>query len=947
MSEAALERQIRPIYDALDIGSNKSAIVTCNKLIKKYPKNTLVKALKALALVRSQKVEESLAICDDVLAAKSTDDATLSAMMHVLRGLGRHTDMVMMFEDAYKQQPHNEELGAQTFFANVRTGNWKAAQQIATRMHKQFQEDRYLYWSVTGAILQANDPVTPPNMRTLLYKLAHRLVTSSPTPSYLSADRFHLHLTILRELQLFDEANTLLESEIGRAICSTSLACDELRREIWQMRGLWKEEGEQAQAKITDKNDRNWLEFLSVLNGAFSPISRDSEPSDEAKAECSENLTKTRAFLNNIAETYGVKDRSGLLALLELEKRAYAHKLSPDQTEIYNLMVKYFGQFGDKACCYEDFRPYSDLEGDILAQWTSFLDSQTPSFASIGDLQRCINVRKLQRVNLPPSQLTPELESGLAAQYIQEYLEGLPLGADLPATDLQPADDLVILAGHAFISLWTITQEAAPLYNAAAVLEFALTKSQLSFQIRLLLVRIYRLLGAPSLALEHYRLINVKQVQNDTLSHFVLTRALTFSLAATGDLTYPSECLESSQIYMNNSQETADFIVRAFTAEKYSQIPDFITFEDRLDNSLQRDVVKVEHVRMRMTHEPLNSDLIDMELIELKFIFNRSHHDNRDFATLPNYQPRCQPSLDQQTLLFGNSSGQGWLWVFLKIYIRAFQQASDLDDTVEDKLLIGDRPKQSNDPENKLPLKERLANRKPEELEELTADELGLLDWATALGDWLEPYHDHTRPPPAAVLAEASKQSELKTGLPLRGIDVKPLNGEASNGHPKKDEEAPPVKEAPELVSKYFESMGARFKELLDGKALPSELLHVATITQEAFILFAVETMRFKSASVVKIHKLGALVQMFKDIRTKASCVLKEMATELVKISEREGTAESRKVFVDVCKPIMTSPTISHDFVLTVAKSVCDARKKVLEGIGKGAMKICAAHGQS
>lgn len=46
-------------------------------------------ALKALALVRSQKVEESLILCDEVLACKPTDDATLSAMMHVLRGLGR------------------------------------------------------------------------------------------------------------------------------------------------------------------------------------------------------------------------------------------------------------------------------------------------------------------------------------------------------------------------------------------------------------------------------------------------------------------------------------------------------------------------------------------------------------------------------------------------------------------------------------------------------------------------------------------------------------------------------------------------------------------------------------------------------------------------------------------------------------------------------------------
>lgn len=60
MSAVALERQIRPIYgrspycpdlpkpknfttDALDTGSNKSALVSCNKLLKKYPQNELIK----------------------------------------------------------------------------------------------------------------------------------------------------------------------------------------------------------------------------------------------------------------------------------------------------------------------------------------------------------------------------------------------------------------------------------------------------------------------------------------------------------------------------------------------------------------------------------------------------------------------------------------------------------------------------------------------------------------------------------------------------------------------------------------------------------------------------------------------------------------------------------------------------------------------------------------
>ncbi|THH20680.1 hypothetical protein EW146_g718 [Bondarzewia mesenterica] len=913
MSAAAFERQIRPIYDAIDTGSNKSALLACNKLLKKYPQNDLLKALKALALVRSQKVEESLVLCDEVLAAKPTDDSTLTAMMHVLRGLGRHADTVAMFEEAFKRQPLNEDLGMQTFFANIRTGNWKAGQQLATKLNKQFHEDRYVYWGVMCAVLQANDPSTPANMREILFKLAHRLLQTAWGPLESNADRLHLYLSLLHELRLSDEARTLLESEQGKAICSRSLACDELRRDIWKLNGWLKEEGKTAEKRISNK-DRNWLEFLSVLDVTFSSVAS-GEPSDSAKEECVQHVSKTRELLTKVAEEDGLKDRSALLALLELEKRARIHGLSTGSSRLLDLMQQYFSQFGDKA-------------------------------ASLLDLQRSINVQKLLRHNLQESELTLELEAGRALQLVQQYIEALQLGKDLPKTELQPADDLVVLAGQIFVSMYKLSGDEAHLHSAIVVLEFASKKSPQSYLIHLSLVRIYRLLGAAQPALEHYRLLNVKQVQNDTLSHFSLSRASNFSLAATGDLTYESECLESSQIYMSNSQEvkkgniqrpkqaanvrqTADFIVRAFSAEKYSQIPDFVIFEDRLDNSLQRDLVKIEHVRMRVTHEPINSDLVDLELVELKFIFDRLHYDNRDFDILRNYQPRVQPSFNDQTTLLGKQPGLGWLWIFLKIYIKAFQHASDLDDTVEEKLLIGDRPKQSNDPENKLPLQERLAMRKPQELAELTEDELAFLNYATDLADWLGPYHDHTRPPPSAVLAEAAKQTELKTGHALKGLELPTDNGDA-NGHAKKPEDTPPVREPPASLITFFQHMQARFKELVEAKRPPHELLHVATLTQEALILFTVETLRFKNATVVKVHKLGALVQSFKGIRVEAISILKDMSSQLLIISESEGTANKRKAFVDGCKSLQVTSEINHDYILDVAKKVTDARKKIV-----------------
>ncbi|CAA7271640.1 unnamed protein product [Cyclocybe aegerita] len=934
MSAAALDRQIRPIYEALDTGSNKSAIVACNKLLKKHPQNELIKSLKALALIRSQKVEESLVLCDEVLELKPTNDAVLTAMMHVLRGLGRHNDMVTMFEEAYKKQPTNEELGAQTFFANVRASHWKSAHQIATRMYKQFQEDRYLYWSVISAILQAKDISTPSNMRVILFKLAHRLITSSPTPSYVNADRFHLHLSILRELELYDETEKLLDSDVGKSICATNLSCNEIRRDIWKRQGRVQHAGELAEQLILENKDRNWLEFLAVIDATLL-----SQPSGVASS--SENKIKhAEELFTKVAEIDGLKDRSGLLALIELEKRSRTLGLSKDSTHLLKLLKEYFEKFGDKACCFEDLKPYVILE-DGLDELTSFLEAVPTSFMTVSELRRLINAFKFRRYSLSSSQVSAETELQRVAEYIRYYFEGLPLGAGLASTELQPADDLILLAGNALINLWKLTGNNYHLFNAVYLLEFALTKSKQSFLTRLILIRIYRLLGAPSLALDHYRAMQIKQVQHDTLSHLILSRSSTFSLASTGDLTLASECLESTQIYLSNSQETGDYIVRAFTGEKYSQIPEFLTFEDWLDNSLQRDIVKMEHLRMRLTHEQIVSDVIDMELIELKFIFDRTHYDNRDFKILPNYQPLSSPGLNEQTLLFGKNEGNGWLSTFLKVYIRALQQASDLDDTVEEKLLIGDRPKQTADFDKKLSLRERLSQDNPKDLEELTPDEVKFVEFAKALADWLEPYHNYARPPPAVVLAEAAKQTELKTGHPLKGVEIPPLplNG---NGHHKKDEEPPAAQEPPRAVVKYFEGLTTRLEEARTH-SLPVELLHVSTLAQEAFLLLVTETLRFKSSSVVKANKLGALVTSFKELKTGAVSVLTDISASLIRRGELEGSVESWKAPVEACTGALV-PLLDHDFLVLHSKKIAEARRKVLDGVAKGIRRLCTQY---
>lgn len=80
---------------------------------------------------------------------------------------------------------------------------------------------------------------------------------------------------------------------------------------------------------------------------------------------------------------------------------------------------------------------------------------------------------------------------------------------------------------------------------------------------------------------------------------------------------------------------------------------------------------------------------------------------------------------------------------------------------------------------------------------------MSFFDYALAVANWLEPYHNHIRPPPVAALSEPTKKAGPKSSK----VELPPQSGQASNEHGKKEEEVPPIKEPPEIVTKFFDGM--------------------------------------------------------------------------------------------------------------------------------------------
>lgn len=101
-----------------------------------------------------------------------------------------------------------------------------------------------------------------------------------------------------------------------------------------------------------------------------------------------------------------------------------------------------------------------------------------------------------------------------------------------PSTiEVQPSDDLCLLAAMALIKLHELDLDAKPyrtpnasLLQAAALVENLLIRSPHNYEALLILVRVYLLIGAGSLALKAFSKLSVKQMQYETVAHNLFTR---------------------------------------------------------------------------------------------------------------------------------------------------------------------------------------------------------------------------------------------------------------------------------------------------------------------------------------------------------------------------------------------------------------------------------------
>ncbi|KAN0064894.1 mitochondrial distribution and morphology [Thecaphora frezii] len=696
------ERACAPIYNAIDTGNSALAIKHADKVLASQPNMSLASALKTIALIRTGKKAEASKICDELVKrdlTRSGDEAAIHPLTWSLSRLGRGSDEVALLEKACKAQPTNEDLARQAVFAMIKHKHYQKAQQTSLKMHKSFDSARkdrklrwqYFWWSIQSYILLSRHKSEPG--AALALPLCERMIDNHEKTQPLdenAEEELSLRLMVLLKQGKKADAFKLLSNpgSPGDKICQQSLSLEFQRRELAEELNEWPFVRDEARVKL-EAGSRNWAHMVAFIRAS-------------AKNGASA-MEQAKEFVDSLASSQtGSKDRSTRLAQLELERADPAASSAVESSaRTSHLIASYFETFGTKPCCYEDLLPYlallSSAEREELGSKLDGLRKQLP-VKDEKDLRWNINIAKLQRSMLPKDQITLQNELETAAERLREYLQGLEIGKSLPDTEMQPADDLALLGSQSLVSAYSLSPEHSIglLQQVVAVLEFACGKSKKGYQLRMLLIRCYLILGCFDRASIHYNLVGIKAIQNDTLSHLISDRASSFTACASpsaaeaksaksGPRPLVSKAIAAAEeIYSENQRSTPEMVVKCFEHGTFSRVEEFVDFGEAIDRSIQRQLLRVESARTKRLglassavsesdRQRLNQEIAAL-MEAVKRDLTLACHDQRDFAILPNFQPLDTPSIMEQTAL-GPRTRSG--------YLKCMHQLIDATVTIE------------------------------------------------------------------------------------------------------------------------------------------------------------------------------------------------------------------------------------------------------------------------
>ncbi|XP_048370358.1 N-alpha-acetyltransferase 25, NatB auxiliary subunit isoform X1 [Sphaerodactylus townsendi] len=648
--------------DYLDNGNNKMAIQQADKLLKKHKDLHCAKVLKAIGLQRTGKQDEAFALAQEVAALEPTDDNSLQALTILYREMHRPELVTKLYEAAVKKVPNSEEYHSHLFMAYARVGEYKKMQQAGMALYKIVPKNPYYFWSVMSLIMQSISAQDENLSKTMFLPLAERMVEKMVKEDKIEAEaEVKLYYMILERLEKYQEALDVVRGKLGEKLTSELQSREIKCMEMYRKLGKWPECSALSR-KLLLKNPDDWQFYIIYFDSVFQLIDAAWTPPAEGEhsleGEVHHSIEQAMTFVEQriSKECNSTRPLRGpYLARLELIRRL-RHRGCSEEHKLGNpeeLLFEYFKRFGEKPCCFTDLKVFVDLLPST--QYTKFINQllgviplSAPSEGklalpeSIKALQQHLCVVQLTRLLGLYHTMDKAQKLGAVRDLMLRYQHGLELGKSCLKTELQFSDYYCLLAVHLLLDIWLEAGEEPAAWQCLTLLEEGLTHSPSNAQFKLLLIRIYCMLGAFEPVVELYSSLDAKHIQHDTIG-YLLTR---YAAALGNYIAASQSCNFALRFFHSNQKDTSEYIIQAYKYGAFEKIPEFIAFRNRLNSSLHFAQVRIERMLLDLLLEAnisvsLEESIKSMSLSpEEDDIPWKDLRDNRDLTVLFSWDPK-------------------------------------------------------------------------------------------------------------------------------------------------------------------------------------------------------------------------------------------------------------------------------------------------------------------
>ncbi|VTJ87301.1 Hypothetical predicted protein, partial [Marmota monax] len=486
-------------------------------------------------------------------------------------------------------------------------------------LYKIVPKNPYYFWSVMSLIMQSISAQDENLSKTMFLPLAERMVEKMVKEDKIEAEaEVELYYMILERLGKYQEALDVIRGKLGEKLTSEIQSRENKCMAMYKKLSRWPECNALSR-RLLLKNSDDWQFYLTYFDSVFRLIEEAWTPPAEGEhsleGEVHYSAEEAVKFIEDriTEESKSSRHLRGPhLAKLELIRRLRSQGCNDEYKlgDPEELMFQYFKKFGDKPCCFTDLKVFVDLLP--ATQGTKFINQllgvvplSTPTEdklalpSDIRALQQHLCVVQLTRLLGLYHTMDKNQKLSVVRELMLRYQHGLEFGKSCLKTELQFSDYYCLLAVHVLIDIWRETGDETAVWQALTLLEEGLTHSPSNAQFKLLLVRIYCMLGAFEPVVDLYSSLDAKHIQHDTIGYLLTRYAESLGQYAAAS----QSCNFALRFFHSNQKDTSEYIIQAYKYGAFEKIPEFIAFRNRLNNSLHFAQVRTERMLLDLLLE--------------------------------------------------------------------------------------------------------------------------------------------------------------------------------------------------------------------------------------------------------------------------------------------------------------------------------------------------------